>query len=104
MYEAGSKWNCPHHPDATVPAVTDPSAFGGSDAFKKETGHLVNACRTCPPAPGVDAVRVPGQRGLERKRQALAEGVALYPAIMPALEPFATKFGVTPPRPSAKPK
>jgi LDH2 family malate/lactate/ureidoglycolate dehydrogenase len=81
--------------------VIDPGAFGGSDVFKKETGHLADACRACPPAPGVDAVRVPGQRGLERRRRALAEGIALYPAIMPALESFATKFGVTPPRPRA---
>ncbi len=82
--------------------VIDPTAFGGSDAFKKETSHLAGACRTCPPAPGVDAVRVPGQRGLERKRQALAEGVSLYPGIMPALEPYATKLGVAPPRPCAE--
>jgi LDH2 family malate/lactate/ureidoglycolate dehydrogenase len=74
--------------------VIDPSAFGGAEAFRRETGWLASACRDCPPAPGVDAVRLPGQRGLERKRQALAEGIALYPGILDALQPFATKFGV----------
>jgi LDH2 family malate/lactate/ureidoglycolate dehydrogenase len=77
--------------------VIDPGAFGGSAAFTRETGWLANACRTTPPVPGVDAVRVPGQRGLARKRRALAEGVTLYPGIMAALEPFAKKHDVKPP-------
>jgi LDH2 family malate/lactate/ureidoglycolate dehydrogenase len=81
--------------------VIDPAAFGGTEAFRRETGWLATACRDTPPAPGVDVVRVPGQRGLERKRQALAEGVALYPGILEALAPHAAKLGVTPPRPCA---
>jgi L-lactate dehydrogenase len=81
--------------------VLDPVAFGGAGAFQRETGWLADACRATPPVPGVDAVRVPGQRGLERKRRALAEGVALYPGIMAGLVPFAEKFGVTPPQPLA---
>jgi LDH2 family malate/lactate/ureidoglycolate dehydrogenase len=81
--------------------VLDPEAFGGAGAFQRETGWLADACRATPPVPGVDAVRVPGQRGLERKRQAFAEGVVLYSGIMPALEPFAAKFGVKPPQPLA---
>lgn len=79
--------------------VTDPEAFGGLAAFRRETGWLAAACRTTPPAPGVDAVRLPGQRALELKRRALADGVALYPGIMEALAPFAEKLAVTPPRP-----
>jgi LDH2 family malate/lactate/ureidoglycolate dehydrogenase len=77
--------------------VIDPAAFGGSDAFLRETGWLAAACRASPPVPGVDAVRLPGQRGLDRKRRALAGGVVLYPGILEALAPFAVKFGVTPP-------
>jgi LDH2 family malate/lactate/ureidoglycolate dehydrogenase len=77
--------------------VLDPEAFGGLDAFRRETGWLASACRDTPPVPGVDAVRLPGERGLAHKRRALAEGVALYRGIMEALAPYATKFGVTPP-------
>jgi LDH2 family malate/lactate/ureidoglycolate dehydrogenase len=77
--------------------VIDPGAFGGSAAFTRETGWLANACRSTPPVPDVDAVRLPGQRGLERKRRALAEGVELYPGILAALEPFAKKYDVKPP-------
>jgi LDH2 family malate/lactate/ureidoglycolate dehydrogenase len=75
----------------------DPAAFGGSDAFRRETAWTAAACRDNPPAPGVDAVRLPGQRGLERKRRALANGVALYPGIMAALAPFAKKLGIAAP-------
>jgi LDH2 family malate/lactate/ureidoglycolate dehydrogenase len=75
----------------------DPAAFGGSEAFRRETAWTAAACRACPPAPGVDAVRLPGERGLERKRRALAEGVELYPGIMEALAPWAEKLGVAAP-------
>jgi LDH2 family malate/lactate/ureidoglycolate dehydrogenase len=77
----------------------DPKAFGGADGFRRQTGWTAAACRKSAPLPGVDAVRLPGERGLERKRRALVDGVELYPGIMSALEPWATKLGVTPPRP-----
>lgn len=77
----------------------DPAAFGGLAEFQRETEWLANACRQCPPAEGVDAVRLPGQRGLERKRRALAEGVLLYPGILDALKPLAAKYDVTLPAP-----
>jgi LDH2 family malate/lactate/ureidoglycolate dehydrogenase len=79
--------------------VFDPTAFGGG--FTRQTSWLAEACRACPPVPGVDAVRLPGQRGLELKRKALAEGVPLYPGILDALAPHAAKFGVTLPAPHA---
>jgi LDH2 family malate/lactate/ureidoglycolate dehydrogenase len=79
--------------------VIDPTAYGGADAFRRQTGWTAAACRASAPLPGVDAVRLPGERGVERKRRALVEGVELYPGIMSALEPWATKLGVTPPRP-----
>jgi LDH2 family malate/lactate/ureidoglycolate dehydrogenase len=80
----------------------DPAAFGGLAAFVRETAWTAAACRASPPVPGVDAVRLPGERGLERKRRALAEGVALYPGIMTALAPWAEKLRVTPPEPLAE--
>lgn len=72
----------------------DPAAFGGLAEFQRETEWLAEACRGCPPAEGSEPVRLPGQRGLERRRRALAEGLTLYPGILDALRPFAVKFGV----------
>ncbi len=78
--------------------VIDPAAFGGRAAFQHETSWTAEACRNTPPAPGVEAVRLPGQRGLEFKRRALVEGVSLYRGIMEALIPFAKKLGVHTPK------
>jgi len=79
--------------------VLDPEAFGGLDAFRRQMDHLVRAARASRPRPGIERVRLPGEAGLRRRREQRAEGVALYPAIMPALEPWARKLGVTPPSP-----
>jgi LDH2 family malate/lactate/ureidoglycolate dehydrogenase len=92
--EAPTQWGA-----SVFVQVIDPSAFGGAEAFRRETGWLANACRNSPPAPGMDAVRLPGERGLARKREALAEGVPLYPGIMEALAPHAARCGVEVPTP-----
>lgn len=92
--EAPTQWGA-----SVFVQVIDPDAFGGRAAYARETGWLANACRSNPPAPGVDAVRLPGQRGLANKRKALAEGVRLYPGIMAGLLPYAEKCGVNPPLP-----
>jgi LDH2 family malate/lactate/ureidoglycolate dehydrogenase len=46
-------------------------------------------------------VRLPGEGGLARKREALAEGVRLYPGIMDTLHGWAEKLGVPVPEPVA---
>ncbi len=79
--------------------VFDPEAFGGLSNFARQTGWIANACRTTPPVPGGEPVRLPGERALARKRQALANGLVLHPGIMDGLRPRAERLGVTPPAP-----
>jgi LDH2 family malate/lactate/ureidoglycolate dehydrogenase len=79
--------------------VWDPEAFAGLPHFRHEMEWIAEACRNTPPVPGIDAVRLPGERGLARKRAAMANGVKLYPGIMKALATWAEKYGVTPPAP-----
>jgi LDH2 family malate/lactate/ureidoglycolate dehydrogenase len=81
--------------------VIDPSAFGGKDGFTRQTTWLADACKSNPPRPGVDKVRVPGERALACKREALAHGVPLSTLIVEGLRPYCEKFGVEMPRPSA---
>jgi LDH2 family malate/lactate/ureidoglycolate dehydrogenase len=81
--------------------VMDPGAFGGAASFVRQTGFIAAACRRNPPAPGVQAVRLPGELSLARKRQALEQGVRLYPGIMAGLRPLAAELGVAPPGPRA---
>jgi len=79
--------------------VLDPAAFGGTAAFAAQMDWLVRACHDATPRPGGPPVRLPGERALRSCREQRANGVALYPAIMPALEPWARRLGVTGPAP-----
>jgi LDH2 family malate/lactate/ureidoglycolate dehydrogenase len=79
--------------------IIDPGAFGGRDAFARETAWMANACRTAPVKPGNPPVRMPGERGLKLRERQLAEGVALHPETMPALLPWAEKLGTAVPNP-----
>jgi LDH2 family malate/lactate/ureidoglycolate dehydrogenase len=79
--------------------LIDPGAFGGRDAFARETGWLAAACRAAPVKPGNPPVRLPGERGLALRERQLAEGVALHPETMPALAPWAEKLAVAVPDP-----
>ncbi|TVQ37606.1 MAG: Ldh family oxidoreductase [Geminicoccaceae bacterium] len=74
--------------------VIDPKAFAGRDAFVRQTGWLAEAVTSNPPRPGVEAVRLPGQRGLQKKREALQNGVDLYPGILDSLRAEALKRDV----------
>jgi len=74
--------------------IIDPGAFGGLEDFKRETGWLAAACRNTPGLPGGSGVRLPGQRGLELRREYLANGVQLAPSVMPLLAPWAAKLGI----------
>jgi L-lactate dehydrogenase len=81
--------------------VIDPEAFGGLDEFKRQMDHLARCAHESKPRPGVDRVRLPGEAGMKRRREQQAKGVALYPAIMPELIPWAAKLQVAPPAPLA---
>ena len=74
--------------------ILDPQAFGGGDAFRRQMDWVAQACVDNPPRRGFDRVRLPGQSGLLRRERQLREGVALEPSILPALAPWAEKFGI----------
>lgn len=81
--------------------VIDPAAFGGKDAFLRETSYLAQACRNSRSRPGASPVRLPGQRGLKLRRQQLKTGVVLHPTIMPKLLECAIAYDVALPQPIA---
>jgi len=84
----------------TCVQVFDPALFGGRDEFVRQTEWLAAACRAAPPRAGFTGVRLPGETGLRRRATQLAQGVELYPGIMTALVPWATKLGLGPPEPA----
>jgi LDH2 family malate/lactate/ureidoglycolate dehydrogenase len=75
----------------------DPDAFAGTGAFTWQTDWIVDACHRSMPRDAERPVRVPGERGLARKREQLERGLELHPAIMPALAGWASKLSVKPP-------
>ena len=81
--------------------IIDPAAFSGDEAFRRQTGAVVQQCHASRPARTGKAVRMPGENGLAKVRQQLEAGVELYPAIRPALEPWCSKLGVAFPAPVA---
>ncbi len=80
--------------------LVDPDAFGGGEAFIRETSYLADACRSAAVAEGNSPVRLPGDGALSRKRAALANGVELYPTIMPGLQRWADTLNVSLPTPN----
>ena len=79
--------------------MIDPERFGGRATFLRETSFLTEYCRQTPVLPGNPPVRLPGQAALARRKEQLANGVQLYPTIMPALVPQAKELGVALPAP-----
>ena len=77
--------------------VLDPEAFGGRDAFLRQTSWLADACHAATPRPGGPSVRLPGERGLKLMREQREHGVELHASILPALQPWAAKLGVAMP-------
>ena len=80
--------------------IMDPQAFAGSDALTRQTQHIAEACRSNPPRAGAQPVRLPGDKGLARRREQLESGIVLNAEILPALQPWADKLGVPVPVPA----
>lgn len=72
--------------------VLDPKFFGGAEHFIRQTTWLANACRGTPPRPGVDRVRLPGERGQALRRAQLRDGVELYPGIIDSMNAWAARL------------
>ena len=79
---------------AVLVMAIDPEAFGGRDAFLRQSGFIAQACRDARPLAKDAPVRLPGAAGLARKRRALAEGVALSPEIVSSLTELSRRLGI----------
>ena len=74
--------------------LIDPEAFGGLAALQRETQWVADACRANRPVDGGPGVRLPGEAAKRRRREQLERGVLLQPGILPALAPWAQRYGV----------
>ncbi|QVM94354.1 Ldh family oxidoreductase [Pseudomonas sp. SORT22] len=69
--------------------VIDPRFFGGLDAFTAETSFLGQLLLASRPRDPERPVRLPGQAGLKRRKQALSEGLSLSPQLIDNLNQLA---------------
>jgi LDH2 family malate/lactate/ureidoglycolate dehydrogenase len=74
--------------------VIDPDAFGGRGAFARRAGFTAEACRAVAPAPGVAAVRVPGDGAARARRAGLEDGVPIDAAVLDELAARAATLGI----------
>jgi LDH2 family malate/lactate/ureidoglycolate dehydrogenase len=79
--------------------ILDPGQFGGRESFLREMSFFAQLCRETPVPSGKPSVRLPGQAALLRRKEQLANGVTLYPTILPALVSWTTKLNVALPPP-----
>ncbi|MGE0798577.1 MAG: Ldh family oxidoreductase [Lautropia sp.] len=84
---------------AVMVRITDPAAFGGLAEFTWQTDWITDACHASAPRTPGQTVRLPGERGLARKAEQLAGGIALLPAILPGLATWTTRHRISPPEP-----
>lgn len=76
-----------------------PEAFGGREAFLRQTDWLVQACANSAVPAGKPDVRLPGQAALKRKAEAQAHGLALDSGRREGLMGLAKRFALAPPAP-----
>jgi len=74
----------------------DPSAFGEIEEFKKAVDTVIRDLRASQRMPGVDRIRVPGERSHEIATQQRASGIAITPALMQTLDRLAEELEIAP--------
>ncbi|HSW19516.1 MAG TPA: Ldh family oxidoreductase [Ramlibacter sp.] len=77
--------------------VIAPSAFAGLQAFERQVGEVASRCRASKPIDAQRPVRLPGERGYQLAASQAQAGVQLHDSILPALRPWARKYGLSVP-------
>lgn len=71
--------------DGYLFVVFKPDLFVSLDEFKKQLTVLVDRIKASPSQPGVDAIRIPGERAFRSREQALRDGIEIDRAVYDAL-------------------
>lgn len=77
--------------------VIDPAAFAGLAAFQRQLAEVARQCHAARPVDARRPVRLPGERGYQLAAAQAGSGVLLHEGILPALRPWARKYGVAVP-------
>ena len=78
-----------------------PAAVCGQEHFIREARKLIAFVRSSPRKPGVDAIRLPGDRSHKCRERRRAEGIPLDGGTWDALALLARQLAVSIPEPQA---
>ena len=71
----------PGKDDGYLFVVLKPELLVGIDEFKDQLSELVNRIKASPRQPGINEIRIPGERAFRSREQALREGIEIDRAI-----------------------
>jgi LDH2 family malate/lactate/ureidoglycolate dehydrogenase len=74
----------------------DPSAFGDIAEFKAAVDQVIRDLRASERMPGVERIRLPGERSHEIAVQQRAEGIAIAPSLVQTLDGIAKELRIAP--------
>ena len=66
------------------------------DAFKRSVDRVIRELRGSARLPGVDAIRVPGEQSHRRRRERLAGGIPIHPALAAQLDKLSDQLEIAP--------
>jgi len=72
----------------------DPAAFGDPVEFRRRVDRVVRDVRSSERLPGVERIRVPGERSAEKHTARSAAGVPLPPPLKASLDKLAADLGI----------
>ena len=75
----------------------DPAAFGDAHAFRAAVGAYLAEIKGSRRAPGVEAIRIPGERAFAERARRLEEGVTILEATWAIIAEHAAALGVSMP-------
>jgi LDH2 family malate/lactate/ureidoglycolate dehydrogenase len=75
----------PDRDDGYLFIVFKPDLFGSRDEFKTQISELIDRIKAVPRQPGVNEIRIPGERGFASREQALREGIEIDRAVYETL-------------------
>ncbi len=74
----------------------DPAAFGDVGAFKAAVDRVLRDLRASHRLPGVDRIRIPGERSHEKREAQSRDGIALAPGVLANLAQLADELKIPP--------
>jgi len=74
--------------------AVDIAAFADVQAFKQKVDEVWEVMKSSPTLPGVDEVRLPGERSENLYRERMAQGVPLGAPLRKVLDELADRLGI----------